>query len=163
MGEPKLELIRTRLRKYTFEVKKIKNWVEQNCGERVLNLFAGYNSLDVPCEVRNDLDPNAPADYHMDALDFVKQWEGSKFDTVVLDPPYAIRKSMELYEGRKVSRFKQLADEIPRILADGGNVISFGYHTTFLGKGRGYDLEKLCVFAHGGSQHATIAIVEVRG
>ena len=169
MGDkPRMDFIRTRLRKYTFDVTKIREWVETNCEGKVLNLFAGYNKLNVD-EIRNDLDPNAPADYHLDCLDFVRNWQGHKFDTIVLDPPYALRKSMELYEGRKVTRFKLLADALPRILNKGGCIISFGYHTTFMGKGnkatknesnRGFDLEALCVFAHGGSQHATIAIIE---
>ena len=41
-----------------------------------------------------------------------------------------------------------------------GKVISFGYHTTFLGKKRGFELEEVCIFGHSGAQHATIAIVE---
>ena len=67
---------------------------------------------------------------------------------------------MEMYNGNYSSRFKQLADEIPRILKKDGIVISFGYHSTFLGKKRGFKLNKLCVFAHGGSQHCTIGIIE---
>ena len=159
--ETTTEIIRTRLRRYTFEVDKIREWVERQCSGRVLNLFAGYNLLNVD-EVRNDLDPDAPADYHLDCLDFVNTWDGEPFDTVVLDPPYAIRKSMEMYGGRKVSRFKLLADALPRILTENARIISFGYHTTFMGAGRGFGLEHLCVFAHGGSQHATIAIIEVK-
>tara|TARA_B100000287_G_scaffold389646_2_gene399863 strand:+ start:512 stop:1009 length:498 start_codon:yes stop_codon:yes gene_type:complete len=157
--DTQLELIRTNLRRYTFESPRIKKWVEDNSNGKVLNLFAGMTKLELD-EVRNDLNKHAPADYHMDCVDFVKQWEGEKFDTIILDPPYALRKAIEMYGGRYTSRFKMLADEIPRILSEKGRVISFGYHTTFLGKVRGYRLEKLCVFAHGGAQHATIAIIE---
>jgi len=154
-----LELIRTNLRRYTFESPKIKQWVEENASGKVLNLFAGTTLLNLD-EVRNDLDEDAPADYHMDALNFVKEWDGCSFDTIILDPPYSYRKSMEMYGNRRASRFKMLADEIPRILAPGGRVISFGYHTTFLGSIRGFTLTGLCVFAHGGAQHGTIAIIE---
>jgi hypothetical protein len=160
MGEVEMEIIHTRLRRYTFEVKKIKQWVENQCTGKVLNLFAGMNRLDVD-EVRNDLDENADADYHFDALFFVRSWDGEPFDTVIVDPPYSIRKSMEMYEGRKVSQFKLLADELPRIIKKGGKIITFGYHSTNLGQGRGFDLERMCVFAHGGQQHCTIGIVEV--
>jgi hypothetical protein len=55
-----------------------------------------------------------------------------------------------------------IADEIPKILEDDGIVISFGYHSTFMGRKRGFDLKELCVFAHGGAQHCTIGIVEGR-
>jgi len=45
-------------------------------------------------------------------------------------------------------------------LEKSGKVISFGYHSTFLGKKRNAILKKLCVFAHGGAQHCTIGIIE---
>jgi len=154
-----LELINTNLRKYTFEAPKIKLWVEQNANGKCLNLFAGKTKLNLD-EVRNDIDINMPADYHKDTVDFVREWDGEKFDTIILDPPYAYRKAMEMYNGHYASRFKQLADELHRILVDNGRIISFGYHTTFMGKKRGFQLDKLCVFAHGGAQHATIGIIE---
>ncbi len=156
----KLEIINTNLRRYTFESPKIRKWVEENSNGKVLNLFAGKTPLKLD-EIRNDIDIEAPAHFHKDAVDFVREWNGERFDTIVLDPPYAYRKAMEMYNGNYSSRFKQLADEIPRILKKNGKVISFGYHSTFLGKKRDFELEKLCVFAHGGSQHCTIGIIEI--
>jgi len=153
------EIIRTNLRRYTFESPKIKKWVEDNSYGKCLNLFAGTTKLNLD-EVRNDIDENALADYNVDAVDFVKDWDGHKFDTIILDPPYAYRKAMEMYKGNYTSRFKLLADLIPLILNEGGKVISLGYHSTFLGKVRGFELDKLCVFAHGGAQHCTIGIIE---
>ena len=155
-----LELIATNLRRYTFESPKIKAWVEENSQGKVLNLFAGKTILNLD-EVRNDIDTEtAIADYHEDCVDFVRNWEGHKFDTVILDPPYALRKAMEMYNGNYSSRFKMLADEIGSIIHKSTKIISFGYHTTFMGKVRGYELKKLCVFAHGGAQHATLGIIE---
>ena len=154
----KLELINTNLRRYTFESPKIRKWVEGNSSGRCLNLFAGKTKLNLD-EVRNDIDKDMLADYHLDALEFAKQRK-DKFDTIILDPPYAYRKAMEMYKGNYTSKFKLIADKIPRLLKKNGKVISFGYHTTFMGKKRGFELEKLCVFAHGGAQHATIGIIE---
>jgi len=156
-----LTLIHTGLNRYTFDSPKIKQWVESKCNNKVLNLFAGKNKLNAD-EVRNDIDETMVAEYHKDALDFVREWKGEKFDTVVLDPPYAYRKAMEMYNGNYSSRFKQIADELPNLLNENGTVISFGYHSTFLGKKRGFKLKELCVFAHGGAQHCTIAIIEER-
>lgn len=155
----KLELIHTNLKRYTFQNRKMKEWVELHSFGKVLNLFAGYTFLNLQ-ECRNDIDKEAPAQYHMDALDFVRQWGVYNFDTVILDPPYSYRKSMEMYNGNKASRFKMLADELPRILSPRHRVISFGYHSTFMGNKRGYELAKLCVFAHGGAQHCAIGIIE---
>lgn len=157
------ELINTNLRRYTFQSKKMKKWVEVNSTGKVLNLFAGKTELCLD-EVRNDIDEkNSVADYYKDAVDFVREWEGLKFDTIILDPPYAYRKAMEMYNGHYSSRFKMLADVIPNILADKGRVISFGYHSTFMSKKRGFELVKLCIFAHGGAQHCTIGIIEMEG
>lgn len=157
----KLTLIHTNLRRYTFESPKIKEWVEDRSSGKVLNLFAGKTLLSLD-EVRNDIDYCMNAHTYIDALDFVRMCNAYRFDTVILDPPYSYRKSMEMYNGHLNSRFKLIADEIPRILNNNGIVISFGYHSTFMGKIRGFKLEELCVFAHGGAQHCTIAIIERR-
>ena len=161
MNDTELELVKTNLRRYTFESPKIKVWVESKSDGRVLNLFAGKTLLNLD-EIRNDIDKDMVADYHMDCVDFVNDWDGPKFDTIILDPPYALRKAMEMYNGNYTSRFKMLANAIDRILAENGRIISFGYHSTFMGKVRGYDLDTLCVFAHGGAQHCTIGIIERR-
>ena len=155
----KLELIRTSLNRQTFKSEAIRFWVESNSTGLVLNLFAGKTALGIN-EIRNDIDKAASAHYHKDALDFVVEYNGEKFDTVILDPPYTYRKSMEMYNGNLNSRFKLIADNLPDIITPSARVISFGYHSTFLGKKRGYELEKMCIFAHGGAQHCTIAIIE---
>jgi 23S rRNA G2069 N7-methylase RlmK/C1962 C5-methylase RlmI len=147
------------LHRYTFSVKTIRTWVEQTCEGRVLNLFAGQTRLAVD-EVRNDLDPQMPADFHLDALEFLRGWTGEKFRTILLDPPYAYRKSMELYKGMVCSPFRQLKDAIPACLEPGGLVITFGYHSIVMGRNRVFRLERLAIFSHGGAIHDTIASVE---
>ena len=153
------EHIRCPLHRYTFSVAPIRHWVEDTCEGRVLNLFAGHTTLNV-VEIRNDLDPAMPADYHMDALALLRAWQGEKFQTILLDPPYAYRKSMEMYKGIVCSPFRQLKDEISRCLYPGGKVITFGYHSIVMGKQRQFRLEKITLFSHGGAIHDTIASVE---
>lgn len=156
---PSFEHFRCPLYRYTFSVKPIRRWVEQNCLGDVLNLFAGRTLLEVP-EIRNDIDPAMQAEFHKDALQFLREWEHPGFNTIILDPPYAYRKSMELYNGHICSPFRQLKDEIPRCLKPGGIVITFGYHSIVMGTGRQFRLEKLALFSHGGAIHDTIASVE---
>lgn len=160
---PELELVRTSLKRYTFEAPKMKTWVEENSHGYCLNLFAGKTKLNLN-EMRVDIDASTGPNFCTDTLDFVKyaSESGMSYSTIILDPPYSYRKSMEMYKGHLVSPFAQLADIIPSILEYRGKVISFGYHSTFLGKKRGFLLTKLCVFAHGGAQHCTIGIVEER-
>ncbi len=159
--KPLFDYIRCPLNRYTFAVRPIREWVEAECEGRVLNLFAGKTKLDVE-EVRNDLDLDIVADFHLDALEFVRTWEGERFDTILLDPPYSYRKSMEMYKGNKCSPFKQLKDELPRIMKPHGKVITFGYHSNVMGKERGFIVERIALFSHGGAIHDTIASVERR-
>ena len=158
---PDFDYIKCPLHRYTFQVKPIKEWAESNCSGKVLNLFAGKTKLIVD-EIRNDLDLEALADFRLDALEFLRTWQGEQFDTILLDPPYAYRKSMEMYKGIRCSPFKQLKDEIPRCLKIGGKVITFGYHSNVLGKGRGFEVERIALFSHGGAIHDTIASVECK-
>jgi len=151
--------IRCPLHRYTFSVNAIREWTERNCEGRVLNLFAGETKLALD-EIRNDLNPAMPAGYHQDALAFLRDWKREKFDTILLDPPYAYRKSMELYQGMVCSPFRQLKDAIPHCLTPGGLVITFGYHSIVMGRKRGFCLERLALFSHGGAIHDTIASAE---
>jgi hypothetical protein len=151
--------IRCPLNRYTFSVKPIRNWVESQCQGNVLNLFAGPTKLALD-ELRNDMDPGMPADFHLDALEFLRSWQGKKFRTVLLDPPYAYRKSMEMYNGMVCSPFRQLKDAILPILKPNGRVITFGYHSIVMGSYRSFHLERLALFSHGGAIHDTIASVE---
>jgi len=158
-GYPLFDYIKCPLHRYTFQVSIIREWVENNCEGITLNLFAGRTKLSID-EIRNDLDPEALADYRMDAVEFLRTWKGAKFDTVLLDPPYAFRKSMEMYKGIKCSPFKQLKDEIRNIIKEGGKVITFGYHSNVMGRYKGFHVEKIALFSHGGAIHDTIASVE---
>jgi len=159
--ETKLKIINTNLRRYTFENKKFKKWVEDNSHGRVLNLFAGKTKLDLN-EFRVDVDENAIADIYCDAAEYIMSPDKSIYDTIILDPPYSYRKSMEMYKGNYTSKFKLIADHCNDKLSPNGSIISFGYHSTFMGAKRGYYLAKMCIFAHGGAQHCTIGIVEKR-
>lgn len=162
----KFTYLKQPLNKYTFTAPKTKAWVEQLCqGKSVLNLFGGPTRLENCLEISNDLDKELKTTYHMDALDLI---DGlvvgkEKFDVVLLDPPYAYRKSMECYKGNSIaSRFKQLLDLVPQILNDNGIVITFGYHSIAMSKKRGFKIKELCLISHGGAQHDTIATVEDR-
>jgi hypothetical protein len=110
--------------------------------------------------IRNDLDPEMPADYHLDALKFLRSWSSKTFDTILLDLPYALRKSMELYKGNICSPFRQLKDEIPRCMLPGGIAITFAYHSVVMGASGNFSLERIALFSHGGAIHDTIASVE---
>jgi hypothetical protein len=156
-----IKLIRVPLHRYTFSIRPVRTWVENVCEGKVLNLFCGPTKLNVN-EYRVDLDPDVSADSHMDALEFVEGWTGPKFGTTLLDPPYGLRKSMEMYGGRISSPFRRLKDALPRILLRRGLVVTFGYHAVSMGRERGFELERVLLMSHGGAIHDTIASVERR-
>ena len=162
VAQPAFDYIRCPLHRYTFSVKPMREWVEFYCEGKTLNLFAGKTKLNID-EIRNDLDAEALSDYKIDALEFLRTWQMGKFSTVLLDPPYAYRKSMEMYKGIRCSPFRQLKDEIVRVLEENGKVITFGYHSNSMGKKRGFRTERVALFSHGGAIHDTIATVERLG
>jgi len=154
----KIEYMKTPLHKYTFSRKPIRKWVEDNSKGKVLNLFAGKTKLNLN-EFRVDADNTMIADWYGDAYDFIKQCK-QKFDTIILDPPYAYRKSMEMYNGKKASKFNEIKDMIYKILNKDGIVITFGYHSVSMGMKRGFKQDKILLMSHGGAIHDTIAVIE---
>ena len=158
----KIEYMKTPLNKYTFLVKPIREWVERNSKRKVLNLFAGKIKLNLD-EYRVDADKTMNANWYGDAYEFIKiaVKSKSKFDTIILDPPYAYRKSMEMYNGHKASRFNMIKNLIPKILNKKGIVITFGYHSVSMGKKRGFIQQKILLMSHGGAIHDTIAVIEL--
>ncbi len=162
----KFTYLKQPLNKYTFKAPKTKAWVEQHCeGKFVLNLFGGPTRLQGCFETSNDLNTELKTTYHQDALELIQGLAvgAEKFDVVVLDPPYAYRKSMECYKGNQIaSRFKQLLDVVPKVLKANGEVITFGYHSSAMSGKRGFRIAEICLISHGGAQHDTIATVEKR-
>jgi hypothetical protein len=162
----KFTYMRTPLYRYTFRNNRIRQWVEDHCeGPHVLNLFAGKYRLNLPegwREMRNDLNPDMNADYHMDALDFVDQCKelSFKFSTVILDPPYSYRKCMTKYNGMVSSPFNQIKNKILNILEPNGITMTMGYHSNSMGKRRGFEQEHILLMSHGGAIHDTILSLE---
>jgi hypothetical protein len=156
---PVIEHFQCPLHRYTFSVKAIRLWLESVCEGRVLNLFVGQTLLNLD-EVCNHLDDLMPVDFHVDTLTFLRNCQGGKFNMILLNPPYAFRKSMKLYKGMGCSPFRQLKDEITRRLQPGGIVMTFGYHYVVMGKARHCELERIALFSHGRAIYDTIATVE---
>jgi len=145
-------------RKYTFEMPKVKKWVEKWCKGKVLNLFAGKTLLLVD-EFRVDINPEMPANYYGDAYEFITTTD-LKFDTVILDPPYNLRKAREKYNGKYIGSFTKIKNALDRVLNPNGRVITFGYDSTGMGKSRGYEKIAICLICHAGDHNDTIAVVE---
>lgn len=146
-------------KRYTFEQPKLKLWVERFCTGRVLNLFAGRTLLNAD-ELRVDTDTDMIADYYMDALSFVNNWDGYKFDTVILDPPYNWRKAKEKYGNRMIGNYPKLKNKLIKHISNNGKVISLGYDSVGMSKSRGFEKTAICLVCHSGDFRDTICVVE---
>jgi len=156
--------------KWTFTIKPIRelifkyvkdpsNWVDP---------FAGENS---PAEITNDLNPDRPAKFHLDALEFLQQQTYA--EGVLYDPPYSFTQAKECYDsyGKELfvehdkkptmmNYWSSCKNEIARIVKPGGIVISFGWNTNGMGKGRNFEIVEILIVPHGGDKNDTIVTVE---
>lgn len=148
-------------KRYTFQQPKLKQWVEKWCKGKTLNLFCGMIKLEIPyTQICVDIDTNMPADYHQDAFEFVSNYRGEKFDTIVLDPPYSLRKSREKYGGRYIGSFTKIKNKLPDILKENGRIITLGYDSVGMAKCRGFTKIALCLVCHSGDHDDTVGVVE---
>ena len=149
--------------RWTFEPRAVRAFVEENLDGRVLNLFAGRTKLRHDGRVvRNDLDTDRDADYHLDALELVTSQPEQTFDTVVLDPPYNVRKAREKYNGEYQGKLTAIKDQLVRVVRPGGRVLSFGYDTTGMSRSRRFYKKRVAVFCHNGDHNDTLCVVDER-
>jgi hypothetical protein len=156
--------------RWTFTIKPIRELLQQevDTSQLWIDPFCGMHS---PARVKNDLNPDIEADYHMDALDFLKSFCDASIDGVLFDPPYSPRQVSECYKGvgmevtqetTQMTFWSRAKDEIARILKPGGKALCFGWNSMGLGIGRGCAMTRLLIVPHGGSKNDTICTVEVK-
>lgn len=160
----------------TFTIKPIREAVKREVmaaemrakGDAVIvDPFAGGSAFGT---VTNDLNPEFNTTCHMDALEFMKSQGDCSADLVLYDPPYSITQAAQLYKSYGKEKLKvsvsnmaywaRCKDEIARMLKPGGVALCCGWNTNGLGKGRGFEMERILLVAHGGSKNDTIVTVE---
>lgn len=166
----KIERVWAMPNKWTFTIKPIKELLQQEVGLGIwVDPFCGLHPIDRM--ISNDLDPDVPASRHLDAIDFLKDFDSNSVDGVVFDPPYSPRQVSECYKklGKTVnmqttqmSYWSNLKNEIARILKVNGKAICFGWSTMGLGKGRGFEMTRILIVPHGGNKNDTLCTVEVK-
>jgi len=150
--------------RYTFQAPKLLRFVVSQCRGKTLNLFAGKTTLCGVDEFRVDVDPDMPQlDYVGDCFDFLQGCK-EEFNTVVLDPPFNIRKSREKYEGRWMGAFRRVKEAllVPGVLASDARVITLGYDTVGMSASRGFKKLAVCIVCHSGDHNDTLCLVEER-
>lgn len=152
--------------KYTFKVKPLRDIISRykKPGETWLDPFAGFNS---PAEHTNDLNPDAPTEYHLEAADFVLRFDEA--DGVIFDPPYSLTQVSRSYKDigltmpgneNPTGGFPRVREAITEVLRPGGIVISYGWNTVGQGKTRGFEPLEYMICSHGGNRNDTLVVVE---
>lgn len=152
--------------KWTFQIPPISRLVYKYVkdGKGWIDPFAGMSSL---AEYTNDIDPEAPTKYHLDALEFVKSLPGT-YQGVLFDPPYSLQQMKECYQsfgreitGREATNFYgDLRKAIKHIIVPGGVSISFGWNSIGMGKTHGFEILEILLVCHGRAHNDTIVTVE---
>jgi hypothetical protein len=156
----------------TFSIAPIQNMIEVSISglHSVCDPFVRNSPFRNRC-ISNDLDSSVEADFHIDALEFLRGRSESEFDAVLFDPPYSPRQVSECYKkmGLSVnmqttqsSFWSNLKKEIRRIVKPSGIVITCGWNSGGIGQKYGFEIEQILLVAHGGWHNDTIVTVERR-
>lgn len=167
----------------TYTVKPIKEVVErylETVGGVSLDPFARDTEY---ATYRNDIHPETKAQYHEDAYAFLLKMEREvgRANLVLFDPPYSPRQAVDCYQAagvdpkeldaalnrkanawQRTKNWKEEKDTIARMQRPGDVVISFGWDSNGMGKGRKYEIIELLLVCHGACHNDTICTVERR-
>lgn len=152
--------------KWTFEIPPIRKLIYKYGGDFKgwIDPFAGKKS---PAEIRNDLNPEMSAEYHLPAKEFAKQLM-SQYNGCLFDPPYSNRQIKECYESLGLifskkdgqSLFQKEKKIFSPLVKVGGYVICFGWNSNGFGIHLGFELIEVLLVSHGSMHNDTIITVE---
>lgn len=156
----------------TFSIAPIRELIGRHIAPGVwVDPFSRNSPFAALC-VTNDLNTEFVADYHLESLEFLRQFGDGTVDGVLFDPPYSPRQISECYKqiGRSVhmqdtqsSFYGDRKREVARIVKRGGKVLCFGWNSGGVGKVHGFEMVEVLLVAHGGAHNDTICTVEVKG
>ena len=153
----------------TFNIKPIGEFVQKYLSKSTVSVdpFARNKRW---ATYTNDLNPATQAEYHMDALAFLKMLEVQRVeaDLIIFDPPYSTRQIVECYAniGKKGTMEDMQAPwtlwkrQMNKLCTNTSTVLSFGWNTIGMGKKYGFKIIEIMLVCHGGSHNDTICIAE---
>ncbi|RLM94358.1 hypothetical protein [Haloarcula sp. Atlit-7R] len=123
--------------KWTFETSAIRTIVEDAIQGRTLNACAGETHLTsgTGTIIRNDLNPERPAEYHQDICDLENGvFEERSFDSAILDPPFDPQNADKHYEGWHAGDLAAARENLSSLIKPGGVVVELGWNSHDLSK-----------------------------
>jgi hypothetical protein len=160
-----------RANKDTFSCPPIKEFVQRYLVEAVISVdpFARNKPW---FTYTNDLNPETSAQFHMDAEAFLFHLDdlAVRADLGIVDPPYSPRQISESYKGfgktvtkedtQNARLYKRVRDAMDNLIPVGGIVLSFGWNSNGMGKGRNYEIVEVLLVGHGSAHNDTICMAE---
>jgi hypothetical protein len=121
----------TRIGKWTFATRMVREMVLDAIHGRVLNACAGKSKLRKRgCEfVRNDIDEDIDANLHVDVREIHEHFPDNSFDSAVLDPPFDPGRAAKLYEGWHGQEYSHARDAVGQLVKPGGTVVELGWNS----------------------------------
>jgi len=117
--------------RWTFETPMVRRVVEDAANGRVLNACAGKTKLSTRGNkrvVRNDINPERDADYHIDVCNIDDRLEHDQFDTVVFDPPFDQSQADEHYDGMHARQLGPARKTLAELVKPGGVFVELGWN-----------------------------------
>lgn len=149
--------------RWTFEYQPARQFVENRLNGRVLNACAGKSVLDYDGEiVRNDLNPEMDADYHLDVCEFADYFPRQSFDTVVFDPPFDDLQAADKYDSLRADSVLEAFQQFSELVRPNGCVITFGWNSWGMRSHEIFDREETVLFQRGPVKRDIIACVDRR-
>ena len=148
----------------TFKMKPVKEFIQKD--GFFIDPFS--NRKHEFADLHNDIDKSTNVDFHMCALEFLKSFDDESVDGVLFDPPYSLTQLKEVYsnigfaltQSHVTTFFRDIKNEISRIVKKGGSVYSFGWSSVGMGKNRGFEKTNLLILTHGGYHNDTLCLEE---
>jgi SAM-dependent methyltransferase len=151
------------LGRWTFEYTPAREIVREEMTGRVLNACAGKTILQHDGEiVRNDLNPDRPAEIHVDVADIAAHFEPQSFDTVLFDPPFDEKQSETKYDGLHASDVTSALEQFNQLVRPGGKVICFGWNSWGMRSWPAFDRSRTTLLQRGPIHRDVIVTVDVR-
>jgi threonine dehydrogenase-like Zn-dependent dehydrogenase len=149
--------------RWTFEYRPAREFVEERLQGRVLNACAGKTHLDYDGEiVRNDLNREMDADFHVDVDELADHFDPLSFDTIVFDPPYDDIQAVDKYDSLRADGVLRAFDQFTELVRPGGAVITFGWNSWGMRSHDVFDREETVLFQRGPVKRDVIATVDRR-